>query len=38
MAMDELERRHARYAVIAICGAAGVAVAMVIERVQHQPH
>lgn len=33
VALDELERRNARRAVIAICGAAGVAVAMVIERV-----
>lgn len=33
MALDELERRGARRAVIAICGAAGVAVAMVVERV-----
>lgn len=33
MALDELERRDARRALIAICGAAGVAVAMVIERV-----
>ena len=33
MALDELERRNARRAVVAICGAAGVAVAMVIERV-----
>ncbi len=33
MALDELERRDARRAVIAICGAAGVAVAMVLERV-----
>ena len=31
-ALDELERRDARRAVIAICGAAGVAAAMVIER------
>lgn len=31
-AMDELERRDARRAIVAICGAAGVAVAMVIER------
>lgn len=31
-ALDELERRDLRRAVIAICGAAGVAVAMVIER------
>lgn len=31
-ALDELERRNARRAVIAICGAAGVAAAMVIER------
>jgi acetyl-CoA C-acetyltransferase len=30
--LDELERRAARRAVIVICGAAGVAVAMVIER------
>lgn len=33
MALDELERRQARRAVVAICGAAGVAVAMLIERV-----
>lgn len=33
MALDELERRQLRRAVVAICGAAGVAVAMVIERV-----
>ena len=33
MALDELERRNAKRAVVAICGAAGVAVAMVIERV-----
>jgi acetyl-CoA C-acetyltransferase len=33
MALDELERRDARRAVVAICGAAGLAVAMVIERV-----
>ncbi|MCO8251172.1 acetyl-CoA C-acyltransferase [Comamonas thiooxydans] len=33
MALDELERRNLRRAVVAICGAAGVAVAMVIERV-----
>lgn len=33
IALDELERRHARRAVVAICGAAGVAVAMVIERI-----
>lgn len=33
MALDELERRGAKRAVVAICGAAGVAVAMVIERV-----
>lgn len=31
MALDELERRQQRRAVIAICGAAGLAVAMVIE-------
>jgi acetyl-CoA C-acetyltransferase len=33
MALDELERRDGRRAVVAICGAAGLAVAMVIERV-----
>lgn len=33
MALDELERRQLRRAVVAICGAAGVAVAMVVERV-----
>ena len=33
MAIDELERRKAKRAVVAICGAAGVAVAMVIELV-----
>ncbi len=32
MALDELERRQKRRAVIAICGAAGLAVAVVIER------
>jgi acetyl-CoA C-acetyltransferase len=31
--LDELERRDARRAVVAICGAAGVAVALVIERI-----
>jgi acetyl-CoA acetyltransferase len=30
--IDELERREQRYGCIAICGAAGVASAMVIER------
>ena len=30
--IDELERRDQRYGCIAICGAAGVASAMVIER------
>ena len=30
--IDELERRAQRYGCIAICGAAGVASAMVIER------
>jgi len=30
--LDELERRNERYGVVAICGAAGVAVATVIER------
>jgi len=33
MALDELERSDQRYAVVALCGAAGLAVAMVIERV-----
>jgi acetyl-CoA C-acetyltransferase len=33
MALDELEARHARRAVISLCGAAGLAVAMVVERV-----
>ena len=33
MALDELELRQARRAVISLCGAAGLAVAMVIERV-----
>ena len=33
MALDELERTDQRYAVVALCGAAGLAVAMVIERV-----
>jgi acetyl-CoA C-acetyltransferase len=30
--LDELDRRDARYGCISICGAAGVASAMVIER------
>lgn len=30
--LDELERRDARYGCVSICGAAGVAAAMVIER------
>jgi acetyl-CoA C-acetyltransferase len=30
--LDELERRGQRYGCISICGAAGVASAMVIER------
>jgi len=30
--LDELERRQARYGCISICGAAGVASAMVVER------
>jgi acetyl-CoA C-acetyltransferase len=34
MALDELERRQQRRAVVAICGAAGLAVAMVLERVE----
>ena len=33
MALDELEARHARRAVISLCGAAGVAVAMVVDRI-----
>ena len=33
MALDELERSDQRYAAVALCGAAGLAVAMVIERV-----
>lgn len=33
MALDELEAREARRAVISLCGAAGLAVAMVVERV-----
>ena len=33
MALDELEARRARRAVISLCGAAGLAVAMVVERV-----
>jgi acetyl-CoA C-acetyltransferase len=33
MALDELEERQARRAVISLCGAAGLAVAMVVERV-----
>ena len=33
MALDELEARHARRAVISLCGAAGLAVAMVVERI-----
>ncbi len=32
MALDELEARQARRAVISLCGAAGLAVAMVVER------
>ena len=32
--LDELERRGARYGCISICGAAGVASAMVVERIQ----
>lgn len=32
--LDELERREGRYAVIAICGAAGLATATLIERVK----
>ena len=33
MALDELDARQARRAVISLCGAAGLAVAMVVERV-----
>ncbi|MFN0095857.1 MAG: acetyl-CoA C-acyltransferase [Dehalococcoidia bacterium] len=32
--LDELERREGRYAVIAICGAAGLATATLIERIK----
>jgi acetyl-CoA C-acetyltransferase len=32
VALDELERRDGRYAVVAACGAAGVASAVVLER------
>jgi acetyl-CoA C-acetyltransferase len=32
--LDELERRDARFGCISICGAAGVASAMVIERMR----
>lgn len=32
MALDELERRDARRAVVAACGAAGLAAALVVER------
>ena len=31
-ALDELERRQARRALVSLCGAAGLAVAMVVER------
>ncbi len=31
--LDELERREGRYAIIAICGAAGLATATLIERI-----
>lgn len=34
-ALDELERRGASTALVSICGGAGVAVAVVIERVSH---
>jgi acetyl-CoA acetyltransferase len=33
MVIDELELRQERRAVVALCGAAGLAVAMVIERI-----
>jgi acetyl-CoA C-acetyltransferase len=33
MALDELQARQARRAVISLCGAAGLAVAMVVERI-----
>lgn len=36
-ALDELERRQQQRAVISLCGAAGLAVAMVIERIP-SPH
>ena len=32
MALDELERRQQRYAVVALCGATGLAAAAVLER------
>jgi acetyl-CoA C-acetyltransferase len=34
MALDELERRQQRLALVSLCGAAGLAVAMVIERLE----
>lgn len=33
--LDEMDRRNLRYGVLAIAGAAGVATASVIERIQH---
>jgi acetyl-CoA C-acetyltransferase len=33
MALDELERRGARRALVAACGAAGLASALVVERI-----
>jgi acetyl-CoA C-acetyltransferase len=34
MALDELERRQQRLALVSLCGAAGLAAAMVIERLE----
>jgi acetyl-CoA C-acetyltransferase len=34
MALDELERRQQRYAVVALCGATGLAAAAVLERLE----
>jgi acetyl-CoA acetyltransferase len=33
--LDELDRRELRYGCIAICGAAGVASALVLERLSN---
>jgi acetyl-CoA C-acetyltransferase len=34
-ALDELERRQARYALVSACGATGLATAVLIERMDH---